>query len=89
MQISNAVMCAKQCTSHTWSCVTDSCPHVLGCSEGDAEETIPASRVFSSQIPGYAGREVDTDDMVEVVFPIIVRRCFSDKYIRELFLHNI
>ena len=58
----------------------DTCPIVLGCncSEGDVEETLPASRVLSCQIPGYDGGEVDTNETVEMVFPIIVRRLFLE-----------
>ena len=51
-----------------------SCLLVLGCSVNDVKETLPVSRVFSSQIPGYDGGEVDTNETVEMVFPIIVRR---------------
>ena len=41
--------------------------------EGEVEDTLPASRVLSSQIPGYDGREVDTKETVEVIFPVNVR----------------
>ena len=43
-------------------------------SEDEAEYTLPASSVISSQIPGYDGREVDTNETVEVTFPIHVRK---------------
>ena len=51
-------------------------------SEIDAEETLPASRVVSSQIPDYDGGEVDTNETVEIIFPLIVRNyvcCFFIK----------
>ena len=44
-------------------------------SEGEAEVALPASRVLSSQIAGYDGREVNTNEMVEVIFPLNVRMC--------------
>ena len=43
-------------------------------SEDEAEYTLPASSVISSQIPGYDGRELDTNETVEVTFPIHVRK---------------
>ena len=43
-------------------------------SAGEVEDTLPASRVLSSQIPGYDGGEVDTNETVEVMFPINVRK---------------
>ena len=42
------------------------------------EGTLPASRVLASQIPGYDGGEVDTNETVEVMFPLNVR-----KYLRS------
>ena len=36
--------------------------------------TQAASLVFSSQIPGYDGLEVDTTESVEITFPLIVRK---------------
>ena len=48
---------------------------IFGCSGSGAEEVSPASRVFSSQIPGYDGGEVDTNETVEIIFPLIVRMC--------------
>ena len=54
----------------------DTCPMILGCSEDDPEETFPASRVISSQILGYNGGKVDTEEMVEVIFPVNVSMCF-------------
>ena len=50
---------------------------LLAYSAGEAEDTLPASRVLSSQIPGYDGGEVDTNETVEVMFPINVRKCMS------------
>ena len=41
------------------------------------EDTLPASRVLSSQIPGYDGGEVDTNETVEVMFPLNVRKCLQ------------
>ena len=43
-------------------------------SEEEAEETFPASRVISSQILGYDGGEVDSNERVEVTFPVNVRK---------------
>ena len=43
--------------------------------EGEVEDTLPASHVLSSQIPGYDGREVDTKEKVELIFPVNVRMC--------------
>jgi len=37
------------------------------------EETFPASRVISSQILGYSGGEVDSNERAEVTFPVNVR----------------
>ena len=48
---------------------------IFGCSDGGGEEVSLASRVFSSQIPGYDGGEVDTNETVEIIFPLIVRTC--------------
>ena len=42
-------------------------------SEDEPEETFPASRVISSQILGYDGGEVDSNEGVEVIFPVNVR----------------
>ena len=50
-------------------------------SEIDAEETLPASRVVSSQIPDYDGGEVDTNETVEIIFPLIVRNYVSCLFI--------
>ena len=62
------------CHSHSkYLCCTFSCLYV--CSEGEAEDIFPATRVLSSQIPGYDGGEVDTNETVEVMFPINVRKC--------------
>ena len=52
-------------------------PMILLCSEGEPEETLPASRVISSQILGYDGREVDSKERVEVTFPVHVSLCFT------------
>ena len=46
-------------------------------SEGEPEETFPASRVISSQILGYDGGEVDSKEKVEVLFPVHVSLCFT------------
>ena len=46
-------------------------------SAGEVEDTLPASRVISSPIPGYDGGEVDTSETVEVMFPLNVRKCIS------------
>ena len=45
---------------------------ILFYSEGEPEETFPASRVISSQIIGYNGEEVDSSERVEVTFPVNV-----------------
>ena len=45
-------------------------------SEEEPEETFPASRVISSQILGYDGGEVDSNERVEVTFPVNVRLRF-------------
>ena len=45
---------------------------LYSCREGEVEDTLPASCVLSSQIPGYDGGEVDTNETVEVMFPINV-----------------
>jgi len=45
-------------------------------SEDEPEETLPASRVISSQILGYDGGEVDSKEKVEVTFPVHVSLCF-------------
>ena len=50
---------------------------ILLCSEGEPEETLPASRVISSQILGYDGREVNSKERVEVIFPVHVSLCFT------------
>ena len=52
------------------------------------EDTLPASRVLASQIPGYDGGEVDTNETVEVMFPITVRKYLwsSCNACNELFL---
>ena len=47
-----------------------------------ASDSLPASRVLSSQITGYHGSEVDSKETVELIFPINVRM----RYI--LMLHN-
>ena len=44
-------------------------------SDSEAEDTHLASCVLSSQIPGYDGGEVDTNETVEVMFPINVSIC--------------
>ena len=49
--------------------------HGLVHSDVEAEETQAASLVFSSQIPGYDGGEVNTTETVEITFPLIVRNC--------------
>ena len=49
--------------------------HGLVHSDVEAEETQAASLVFSSQIPGYDGGEVNTTETVEITFPLIVRHC--------------
>ena len=42
------------------------------------EDTLPASCVLSSQIPGYDGGEVDTNETVEVMFPInVCKECMQ------------
>ena len=41
------------------------------------EDILLASRVLSSQIPGYDGGEVDTNETVEVMFPLNVRKCLQ------------
>ena len=43
-------------------------------SDSEAEDTLLASCVLSSQILGYDGGEVDTNETVEVMFPINVRK---------------
>ena len=48
---------------------------ILLYSEDEPEETLPASRVISSQIIGYDGGEVDSKERVEVIFPIHVSLC--------------
>ena len=52
-------------------------PMILRNSEDEPEETLPASRVISSQILGYDGREVDSKERVEVIFPVHVSLCFT------------
>lgn len=37
------------------------------------EDTLAASLVLSSQIPGYDGGEVATNETVEIMFPVNVR----------------
>ena len=49
---------------------------ILLYSEEEAE-TFPASRMISSQILGYDGREVDSKEKVEVIFPVHVSLCFT------------
>ena len=49
---------------------------ILLYSEDEPEETLPASRVISSQILGYDGGEVDSKERVEVIFPVHVSLCF-------------
>ena len=46
-------------------------------SEDEPEETFPASRVISSQILGYDGGEVDSNERVKVLFPVHVSLCFT------------
>ena len=46
---------------------------ILFYSEDEPEETFTASRVISSQILGYNGGEVDSNERVEVIFPVNVR----------------
>ena len=46
---------------------------ILFYSEDSPEETFPASRVISSQILGYSGGEVDSNERAEVTFPVNVR----------------
>lgn len=54
-------------------CIVSSMQHFLAVyREGEAEGTFPASRVLSSQISGYDGREVDSRETVEMIFPINV-----------------
>ena len=50
-------------------------PMILLYSEDEPEETLPASRVISSQIIGYDGGEVYSKERVEVIFPIHVSLC--------------
>ena len=57
----------EMCSNHITFCL-------YSCREGEVEDTLPASRVLSSQIPGYDGGEVDTNETVEVMFPINVRK---------------
>ena len=45
-------------------------------SEDEPEETFPASRVISSQILGYDGREVNSKERVKVTFPVNVSLWF-------------
>lgn len=47
----------------------------LGCSEDgeNTEQVFTASLVISSQIPGYNGSKVDSNERVVVIFPINVR----------------
>ena len=55
-------------------CVVPLMQHFLSVHrEGEVEDTLPASRVLSSQIPGYDGEEVNTNETVEVIFPVNVR----------------
>ena len=49
---------------------------ILLYSEDEPEETLPASRVISSQIIGYDSGEVDSKERVEVLFPVHVSLCF-------------
>ena len=57
-------------------------------SEIDAEETLPASRVVSSQIPDYDGGEVDTNETVEIIFPLIVRNYVSVAFLSKAIPYN-
>ena len=45
-------------------------------SEDEPQETFPASRVISSQILGYDGGEVDSNERVKVLFPVHVSLFF-------------
>ena len=51
-------------------------PMILLYSEDEPEETLPASRMISSQIIGYDSGEVDSKERVEVLFPVHVSLCF-------------
>ena len=51
------------------------------CSDEPSNDTVPASLVLSSQIPGYDGRELDINETVELTFPIKV--CINDHSRRE------
>ena len=42
------------------------------CSKEPSEEATPASLVLSSQILGYSGGDLDTNETVELTFPIKV-----------------
>ena len=58
-----------------FKCVVHHIPNFLPvCREGEAEDSLLASHVLSSQIPGYDGGEVDTNETVKVMFPINVRK---------------
>ena len=58
---------------------------ILLYSEDEPEETFPASSVISSQILGYNGREVNSKERVEVLFPVHVSLCFMQlKFIEKM-----
>ena len=57
---------------------------ILFYSEDEPEETFPASRVISSQILGYDGREVNSKERVEVLFPVHVSLCFMPAIIEQM-----
>ena len=52
------------------------CVHSVLYSEDEPEGTLPASRVISSQILGYDGREVNSKERVEVLLPLHVSLSF-------------
>ena len=64
------------------------CVHLLHflSAYSEAEEFLPASRVLSSQIPGYDGGEVDTNETVEVMFPLNVRNVHVCHLLCKIFL---
>ena len=59
---------------------------ILLCSEDAPEEAFPASRVISSQILGYDGREVDTKlkERAQVIFPVNVSLHFMPATIMHI-----
>ena len=57
---------------------------ILLYSEDEPEETLPASSVISSQILGYDGREVNSKERVEVLFPVHVSLCFMPAIIEQM-----